>query len=341
MKIKSVDIVSSNNIARSCNVVFSEYISKKAFNNLNLGDVNVYDSGDNFVLYKTVNFELNENDIIFTTHFFLKDLISKLNKVNKLKNIKLVTHWSDDSVDKKLFELKPPCVSEWYGINVNYEHPNLIPIPLGIAGDFSTKNLLANEFTNLETRSSKENLLYVNFQKNTNNDERTDIAQIFDDKKWALVKEPNLSLSEYREDLSKSSFVLCPYGNGFDTHRLWETLYAGSVPIVKKHLTFKTLANLPVLFVDDFNQIDYELLTKTYNQIKQKSYDYSKLTVGYWVSIFNSNKISSDNLQVLHFKKLEEVKSKIKYKANKYFYRYKKRIDFRINQLKKFKFFII
>lgn len=70
MKIKSVDIVSSNNIARSCNVVFSEYISKKAFNNLNLGDVNVYDSGDNFVLYKTVNFELKENDIIFTTHFF-------------------------------------------------------------------------------------------------------------------------------------------------------------------------------------------------------------------------------------------------------------------------------
>ena len=335
MEIQSIDIISSNNIARRCNVVFSEYISKKDFNKLNLSDINVYDSGDNFVLYKTIKFELRENDIIFTTHFFLKDLISKLSKVNKLKNIKLVTHWSDEPIDKKLFELKPSCISEWYGINVNHDHPNLIPIPLGIAGDFSTKNLLANDFINFEKRSSKENLLYVNFQKNTNNNERTNIAQIFDDKKWALLKEPNLSLNEYKDDLSKSTFVLCPHGNGFDTHRLWETLYAGSIPIVKKHLTFKTLENLPVLFVDDFNELDYELLIQANNKIKQKSYDYSKLKLDYWVSIFNSKKISSDNSQFFCFKKFEEFQSKIKYKVKKYFYRYKKRIEFRINQLKK------
>jgi len=335
MDIQSIDMISSNNIARRCNVVFSEYISKKAFNKLNLSDVNVYDSGDNFVLYKTIKFDLRENDIIFTTHFFLKDLISKLSKVNKLKNIKLVTHWSDEPIDKKLFELKPSCISEWYGINVNHDDPNLIPIPLGIAGDFSTKNLLANDFTNFEKKSSKEHLLYINFQKNTNNNERTNIAQIFDDKKWALLKEPNLSLNEYKDDLSKSTFVLCPHGNGFDTHRLWETLYAGSIPIVKKHLTFKTLENLPVLFVDDFNEVDYELLIKTKNNIEQKSYDYSKLSLDYWVSIFNSKKISSNNSQFLCFNKFEEFQSKIKYKVKKYFYRYKKRIDFRINQLKK------
>jgi len=64
MEIQSIDIISSNNIARKCNVVFSEYISKKAFNKLNLSDVNVYDTGDNFVLYKTIKFKLRENDII-------------------------------------------------------------------------------------------------------------------------------------------------------------------------------------------------------------------------------------------------------------------------------------
>ena len=40
-------------------------------------------------------------------------------------------------------------------------------------------------------------------------------------------------IEEYERDLLTSNFVLCPEGNGIDTHRVWEALYSGSIPIVR------------------------------------------------------------------------------------------------------------
>lgn len=39
-------------------------------------------------------------------------------------------------------------------------------------------------------------------------------------------------VDEFYDLISEHSFVFCPYGNGLDTYRLWETLYLGSVPIL-------------------------------------------------------------------------------------------------------------
>ena len=38
---------------------------------------------------------------------------------------------------------------------------------------------------------------------------------------------------EYRKRLNTSLAILCPSGNGADTHRLWESLYAGCWGIVE------------------------------------------------------------------------------------------------------------
>ena len=38
--------------------------------------------------------------------------------------------------------------------------------------------------------------------------------------------------SEYIESLKQHKFVLCPFGNGFDTFRTWEALYSGCIPII-------------------------------------------------------------------------------------------------------------
>ena len=115
---------------------------------------------DKYLLYKLKNFEIKENDIIFTNHFFLNELFNKLNKINNLKNIKLVTHWSDDVVDKKLFDKKPKCISKWYGIHVAYEHPDLIALPVGIDSGHSTKNLLTNHFLKQNKNSSEKKEIF-------------------------------------------------------------------------------------------------------------------------------------------------------------------------------------
>ena len=32
--------------------------------------------------------------------------------------------------------------------------------------------------------------------------------------------------------MKKCEYVICPIGNGIDTHRFWETIYLGRIPVV-------------------------------------------------------------------------------------------------------------
>ena len=328
------NLISGHNLAQSCDLIYSEYTSLEQLDKINKDENLIIDSGKNFILFKKKFFKLNENDIIFTNHFFLNDLFKKLNKIDNLKNIKLVTHWSDNEINEKLFNTKPRCISKWYGINVNYEHPDLIPIPLGLAGNYSQKNLIVSSLNNKNELKNKHNLLYINFQKNTNNKERDNILNYFDGKSWVTIKEPTLTLEEYQNDISNSKFVLCPFGNGFDTHRLWEVLYCGSIPIVKQHQTYKTLTSLPVLFISNFEQLNENFLSSKYEEIISKDYSLDKLNVNFWISMIKEIQIESSEKYDVKFSNLELNYIKIKYLISKYFLRYRKKIFFRFNQIK-------
>ena len=38
----------------------------------------------------------------------------------------------------------------------------------------------------------------------------------------------------YLESLEQSAFTLCPCGNNPETHRLWEALHSGSIPVLER-----------------------------------------------------------------------------------------------------------
>lgn len=59
----------------------------------------------------------------------------------------------------------------------------------------------------------------------------------------------------YLRSISEHDFVLCPRGNGRDTHRLWETLYLGSIPIVKNgESPGQLLRDFPVWIVNEWSE---------------------------------------------------------------------------------------
>jgi len=69
---------------------------------------------------------------------------------------------------------------------------------------------------------------------------------------------------EYFDLLSRYRYVLCLEGNGFDTHRLWETLYLGGFPVVLESpwsVNLKQL-NLPILIVNSVHEINLSLLVE-------------------------------------------------------------------------------
>ena len=80
---------------------------------------------------------------------------------------------------------------------------------------------------------------------------------------------------------------MCPTGNGPDSHRLWETLYLGSIPIVKRRDNYIFYEDkLPIVFVDDYNEINKEFLVQKYLEIKNKLensfYNLEMLNFQYW-----------------------------------------------------------
>ena len=73
-----------------------------------------------------------------------------------------------------------------------------------------------------------------------------------------------LSPRAYAKFSSNFQGVACPRGNGEDTHRLWETLYRGSCPVVKENLWSQSLLKLgiPMILVSDWS---YESLAQAHS----------------------------------------------------------------------------
>ena len=329
-QIVKKDIISSYNLARNCSKVFVESVTHEQYEQLKNSNSKIVSKNEILIVYKNTELEICENDIIFCHSSFIHELFYLLNKIDNLKNLKLVTTQSDVKITKKLFNSKPKCISEWYSINVDYDHEKLIPIPLGIANDYSPKNLRTEDFLDVEKNMPKKEKIYCNFNPNTNNKERININKLFKNNELFEFDSPTLSLGEYLHKLTEYRFILSPWGNGYDTHRLWESLYSGSIPITKNHITYKSLSNKSVLFVDDYKEVNIELLnefSKNYIPI-----DSAYLRTSFWIRKMNSSSLTSQSKTVikesklltfyriyeqLFFYKLESYLKKIKYYLGK------------------------
>ena len=287
----SHDILNSKNIANRCDFIYSQKISADEYERLENREITTVIEKTSHkdyktVLYKKNKFTLKENDVIYCNNELIEDLFSVIKDNKNIKNLFLITGQSDRRITKKIFSLKPDSILKWYAINVDHTDKNLIPIPLGIADSFAKKNLsVENIFDNMDLKyGNKEKKLYLNFRLNTNFFHRRKLFKIFRNKDWAKLQETDISNTDYLNSLNNYNFTLCPWGNGIDTHRLWEAIYNGSIPVTIKHKTFSNLVGLPILQIDSYKQLNEEYLNNSLNEII-KSIDLNKLNVD---SIFNS-----------------------------------------------------
>ena len=69
--IKDSEVLSSYNFARSDVVVFSEIVTKSQYESLKTSKTLIVEEDSKSVLYIQKEFELKENDVIFTNTYFL------------------------------------------------------------------------------------------------------------------------------------------------------------------------------------------------------------------------------------------------------------------------------
>lgn len=147
---------------------------------------------------------------------------------------------------------------------------------------------------NLYDKEMKKNLLYFNFtsqttgtplyshHKNIRNNIKNNLSKHFE---WIN----NQPFEEYIETLKTYKFCIAPPGRGIDTHRCWEALMVGTIPIVESNTLNNLYINLPVVVVTDWSSITEEYLIIRYQKIiKEQNYDFDKLYTYYWKNkIFN------------------------------------------------------
>ncbi len=301
------ELLCSYNFARNSNIVYSEILSKKQFEKLNIKNPLIIYEDSEFLFYKLNEFEIKENDIIFCNLYMIDSLFRLIKNETSLKNIKLITAQSDKGIDKKLFMTKPACISEWYSTNVNYSNKKLIPIPLGVANDHP-KNLQFKNFVKENIEHDKTELAYMNFEKNTNFYKRNKIIRKLRVKDWVYTEDTLLSLDDYLLKLKSFMFIISPPGNGIDTHRVWETIYAGSYPVVEKSLCMNSFNEYPIIFVDNLSKITLDQIKSLKNNLNK--FDSEILKVNYWMKKIDRNRVISANDSLI-ISESEEIRNQI------------------------------
>jgi FkbM family methyltransferase len=90
---------------------------------------------------------------------------------------------------------------------------------------------------------------------------------------------------QYIHMLGDFKFVISPEGNGIDTHRTYEALMAGCIPIVESNSVMKSkYPNMPILYTEDYSELTPDLLLHTWDSMLDCEFDFSPLFLSYYNS---------------------------------------------------------
>ena len=147
----SIEIINSEKFANISDVVYSEITTQEKFQEVqNLNKLRIIDKTNtpdvNLVWYVAEEINISDGDVIFCQTELVKYLFQSLYDLREFNNITLITNQSDLEIDEELYNLKPDCISKWYSTNVNFDAPNLIPIPIGVNNSYIKKYVHAEDF---------------------------------------------------------------------------------------------------------------------------------------------------------------------------------------------------
>jgi hypothetical protein len=179
----------------------------------------------------------------------------------------LVTHNSDQQFTKQYLDTIRPYISHIYAINCNFQDPLLTAIPLGFV---DSKHKPHNKFEEIANKQLEKTIkCYMNFAINTNPVKRQECWNTFAAQDW-ITKESNIPPEDFYTQVAKSKYILSPEGTGIDCHRIYESMYLGSIPILKTSELDYFYEKLPVLIVKNWNEITQEYLDDNYLNLKSK-----------------------------------------------------------------------
>ena len=284
--------VSSRGLLKSCDI----YNSKISSSDIHL-DIDKYIS-------------IKKNDIVYVCGSAIEIFFKNIFPFIKESFI-LVSGDSDVSMPFQGYEeyINDDKLIVWFAQNLIISHSKLKHLPIGLdyhtiskvneihpwgAGMLPVEQevLLLDIIKNSSNLNSRLFACYVNFHFphwgiNERGDRQECIKNIDNSVCWFQPEYTNrLDTWKY---MSQFVFVICPFGGGFDTHRMWEALVLGCIPIIKTSGLDPLFEDLNVCIVQSWNQVNSEFLL---NYIRtMKSRDRNKVTLEYWVEYIKTYRL--------------------------------------------------
>ncbi|GBG32186.1 Hypothetical Protein FCC1311_084112 [Hondaea fermentalgiana] len=225
-----------------------------------------------------------------------------------------------------MFVLDPRLV-HWFAQNYDFEHcdkiaaiktacssPRLPPLalaklsPIPIGMDYHTdsekanllrisparQEVVLNKLANLNW-SSKQNRILAVFTLGTNSADRGKLLSVLDGRRFC-VRHPRgrVQKRELWKSHASIGFVFCPQGNGIDTHRVYEALNLGSVPVVRSSPLDGLYKQFPIIILDSWDSFtSCDQLSEWRQEIKARFGKepffnpevQRRLTLEYWASL--------------------------------------------------------
>ena len=208
------------------------------------------------IVLSSIHTDFDNPNIIFFQSDCLKYLINKINYFKN--NFIIISGNSDENIynnEYYLNLLNNSKIIKWYAQNNCINHPKMFSLPIGIANkQWEHGNI--DEFIKIANNlPDKINNIYFNFQIQTNYNKRIVCYEEF--KNYLPFLNTINAIDNFKR-LATYKFCICPEGNGFDSHRIWECYYLKVVPIVLNNefiQLIKKQFNIPMIILEEWKDL--------------------------------------------------------------------------------------
>lgn len=180
----------------------------------------------------------------------------------------LVIHNSDEPFTQEMFNILKPYARRIYAVNCVTHYA--ISIPLGFRDHQYTSHHVLNHILH-EPSVERDIKCLVNFLISTNPDIRKPVYNFFENKSFCTLQdytsynyqkslthsdsETMKRRTDFYRTLKRTKFAICPQGEGLDTHRVYECVALGVIPIVISSPLDDLYSKFPIWIVKSWEEV--------------------------------------------------------------------------------------
>lgn len=219
------------------------------------------------------------------------DLVEQLLRIQMFSTHKHILVAGNSDFNFKSVDLFSPSIFNKFYLQNSFisNNQNIFTLPIGIENLCKGVNGIPRNLT-CDTNWSEKNLSVMVGPFSPTHAERLNILDQISNKNSMVTKyDEFVSPKQFARLMNQHRYVLCPQGNGVDTHRFWESLYRGCVPIILKSKWSLSLdyLNIPMIQLEKWQDLEFEVekFEDSFHGFDPKKLSF--LWLDYWQELFN------------------------------------------------------